>query len=322
MKSFKYLLYLFFILNLSILNINAKDLTPTSSLLASGGVIDLVLNNDKLYASTAASSVDIFDIKTQERIDSIKMPKIKDFLGDVIDSKIYSVDVLENNILILSQGEQGGRNLDIYTNGKFENIIKDTQRQFIARAKFLDENHIIYALLSNQVYLYDIKNKKILKEIQISQSKFSSFRLTQDKSKLVVCDESGVISMLDSKSFDILKTFRYQNLDNVFQVDIKDNLILTAGQDRRAAVYNLDTNKAYYKEYSFLIYAAALSPSTKLAAVASDEENNVTIFDTSSQANLYKLTENKATLSNILFLNENEIFVTSDDKQINYYKID
>lgn len=322
MKSLKYFLYLFFILNLSVLNINAKDLTPTSSLLASGGVIDLVLNNDKLYVSTAASSVDIFDIKTQEKIDSIKMPQIKDFLGDIIDSKIYSVDILNNNILILSQGEQGGRNLDIYKDGKFENIIKDKERQFIARAKFLDENHIIYALLSNQIYLYDIKNKKILKEIQVSQSKFSSFKLTQDKSKLVVCDESGVISMLDSKNFKILKTFRYQNLDNVFQVDIKDNLILTAGQDRRAAVYNLDTNKAYYKEYSFLIYAAALSPSTKLAAVASDEENNVTIFDTSSQSNLYKLTQNKATLSNILFLNENEIFVTSDDKQINYYKID
>ena len=322
MKSLKYFLYLFFISNLFILNINAKDLAPTSSLLASGGVTDLVLNNDKLYVATAASSVDIFDIKTQEKINSIKMPQIKDFLGDIIDSKIYSVDVLEENILILSQGEKGGRNLDIYKDGKIENIIKDTERLFIGRAKFLDENHIIYALLSNQVYLYDIKNKKVLKEIQVSQSKFSSFRLTQDKSKLVVCDESGVISMLDSKSFEILKIFRYQNLDNVFQVDIKNNLILTAGQDRRAAVYNLDTNEAYYKEYSFLIYAAALSPSTKLAAVASDEENNVTIFDTNTQANLYKLTQNKATLSNILFLNENEIFVTSDAKQINYYKID
>ena len=322
MKSLKYLLYLFFISNLFILNINAKDLAPTSSLLARGGVTDLVLNNDKLYVATAASSVDIFNIKTQEKINSIKMPQIKDFLGDIIDSKIYSVDVLEENILILSQGEKGGRNLDIYKDGKFESIIKDTQRQFIARAKFLDENHIIYGLLSNQIYLYDIKNKKIIKEIQVSQSKFSNFKLTQDKTKLVVCDESGVINMLDSKNFDIIKTFRYQNLDNVFQVDIKDNLILTAGQDRRAAVYNLDTKNAYYKEYSFLVYAAALSPSTKLAAVASDEENNVTIFDTSSQANLYKLTQNKATLSNILFLNENEIFVTSDDKQINYYKID
>lgn len=322
MKLLKDFLYIFFILNLFISNINAKDLTPSSSLIASGGVIDLVLNNDKLYVSTAASSVDIFDIKTQEKIDSIKMPKIKDFLGDIIDSKIYSVDILNDNILILSQGEKGGRNLDIYKDGKFESIIKDTQRQFIARAKFLDENHIIYGLLSNQIYLYDIKNKKIIKEIQVSQSKFSNFKLTQDKTKLVVCDESGVINMLDSKNFDIIKTFRYQNLDNVFQVDIKDNLILTAGQDRRAAVYNLDTKNAYYKEYSFLVYAAALSPSTKLAAVASDEENNVTIFDTSSQANLYKLTQNKATLSNILFLNENELFVTSDDKQINYYKID
>ena len=322
MKSLKYLLYLFFISNLFILNINAKDLAPTSSLLASGGVTDLVLNNDKLYVATAASSVDIFDIKTQEKINSIKMPQIKDFLGDIIDSKIYSVDVLEENILILSQGENGGRNVNIYKDGKFESIIKDTQRQFIARAKFLDENHIIYGLLSNQIYLYDIKNKKIIKEIQVSQSKFSNFKLTQDKTKLVVCDESGVINMLDSKNFDIIKTFRYQNLDNVFQVDIKDNLILTAGQDRRAAVYNLDTKNAYYKEYSFLVYAAALSPSTKLAAVASDEENNVTIFDTSSQANLYKLTQNKATLSNILFLNENEIIVTSDAKQINYYKID
>lgn len=87
----------------------------------------------------------------------------------------------------------------IFTNGKFENIIKDTEEQILRSSKILDENHIIYALLSNQVYLYDIKNKKF-KEIQISQSKDFKFS-AQDKSKLVVCDESGVISMLDSKSF-------------------------------------------------------------------------------------------------------------------------
>ena len=203
-----------------------------------------------------------------------------------------------------------------------QNIIDDSQRMFIGRAKFLDENHIIYALLSNQIYLYDIQNKKILKEIQISQSKFSNFKLTKDKSKFIVSDESGVITMLDSKSFEVLKTFKNQNLDNVFQADIKGNLILTAGQDRRAAVYNIDTNSAYYKEFSFLIYSVALSPNTNLAAVASDEENNVTIFNTKTKENLYKLFLNKATLSNILFLNENELFVASDDKEINYYKID
>ena len=311
-----------FIFSLSISNINAKDLNPQHSLMASGGITDLVLQEDKLFVATTASSVDIFNIKTNEKIDSIKMPKIKDFIGDIIESKVYSVDVLKKDILILSQGENGGRNVNIYKDGQMQSIIEDTQRLFIGRAKFLDENHIVYALLSNQIYLYDIKNKKVLKEIQISQSKFSNFKFTQDKSKIIICDESGVITMIDSKSFEVLKTFKSQNLDNVFQIDIKNNLILTAGQDRRAAVYNINTNEAYYKEFSFLIYSVALSPSTNLAAVASDEENNVTIFDTRTKENLYKLFLNKATLSNILFLNENELFVASDDKEINYYKID
>jgi glutamine cyclotransferase len=322
MRLLKSFLFIFFILNLFILNVNAKDLSPTFSLLASGGVTDLVLKEEKLFAATAASSVDVFNIKTQEKIDSIKMPKIKDFLGDIIDSRVYSIDILDDDMLILSQGEKGGRNIDIYNNGTFNKIIEDKERLFIARAKFLDKNHIVYALLSNQIYLYDIKNKKVLKELQVSQSKFSNFKLSQDKSKLIICDESGVITMLDSKTFEILERFKYQNLDNVFQVDIRNNLILTAGQDRRAVVYNTDTKNAYYKEFSFLIYSAGLSPSSNRAGVASDEENNVTIFDTRTKENLYKLTENESTLSNILFINENEIFVSSDDKKINYYKID
>ena len=322
MNLLKKLFLIAFYFNLFVLTINAKDLNPSKSLIASGGVSDLVLVENKLFVATTASAIDIFDISTDEKIDSIKLPKIKDFIGDTIDSKIYSVDVLNDSVLILSQGEQGGRNLGIYKNGQMQNIIDDSQRMFIGRAKFLDENHIIYALLSNQIYLYDIQNKKILKEIQISQSKFSNFKLTKDKSKFIVSDESGVITMLDSKSFEVLKTFKNQNLDNVFQADIKGNLILTAGQDRRAAVYNIDTNSAYYKEFSFLIYSVALSPNTNLAAVASDEENNVTIFNTKTKENLYKLFLNKATLSNILFLNENELFVASDDKEINYYKID
>ena len=311
---------LFFCLIL-FLNLNAKDLEPNFSLIASGAVTDLVLKEEKLYVATTASSLDIFDINTKEKIDSIKTSKIKDFTGDIIDSKIYSVDVLEDNILLVSQGEKGGRNLSIFNNGKIFNLIEDKERLFIARAKFLDENHLIFALLSNQIYLYDIKNKKILKEIQISQSKFSNFKLTSDKTKVVVSDESGILTMLNSKTFEIIKTFKNQNLDNVFQVDIKNDIILTAGQDRRSAVYSLDGRISYYKEFSFLIYSAGLSPTGTLAAVASDEENNVTVFNVNSKENICNLTQNRSTLTNILFINENEIIVSSDDKKINFYKL-
>lgn len=315
-------LFIFLTTFLTFSFINAKDLTPFYSLDTSGGVTDLLINDKKLYASTTASAIDIFDINTKEKIDKITVAKISDFTGDEIDAKVYSIDVLDENILILSQGRDGGRNIDIYKNKKLERIIWDKDRLFIARAKFLDENHIIYALLSNQIYLYDIKNKKILNEIQISQSRFSNFSFTNDKSKIIVADESGNLTMIDSKTFNIIRTFKGQNLDNVFQVDIKNDLIITAGQDRRTVVYNINQNSSYYKEGSFLIYSAGLSPSAKLGAFSSDEENNVTVFDTNTKKDLYKLTQNKSTLTNILFINENEIFVTSDDKKINYYKLD
>ncbi|MGE4461025.1 MAG: WD40 repeat domain-containing protein [Arcobacter sp.] len=311
----------FFTIIILLLNLNAKELEPNSFLSTSGGVTDLIIDKNRLFAATTASSIDIFDITTKEKIDSINLPKIKDFIGDTIDSKIYSVDVFDDKILILSQGENGGRNISLYKDGKLTHIIEDKQRLFIARAKFLDENHIIYALLSNQIYLYDIKNKTITKEIQISQSKFSNFKLSSDKTKVVVCDESGVLTMLDSNTFNIIKTFKNQNLDNVFQVDFKNKIILTAGQDRRSAVFSEDGKMSYYKEFSFLIYSAGLSPSGNLAAVASDEENNVTIFNTNTKEELFLLTKNRNTLTNILFLNENEIFVSSDDNKINYYKI-
>lgn len=158
--------------------------------------------------------------------------------------------------------------------------------------------------------------------MQISESKFSNFKLNEDKNILVTVDESGIITILDSKNLNVIEKIKDQNLDNIFQVDVKNSIILTAGQDRRSVVYDMKKKDVYYKNHSFLIYSAGLSPSGNLAGVASDEENNVTIFNTKSKENLYLLKENKATLTNILFINENEIFVTSDDKQINYYKID
>ena len=318
MKKF---IFVFLSIFLYLSNLSAKDLIPNYSLKASGGVTDLVLKNENLYVATTASSVDIFNVNTKEKINSIKVPKIKDFMKDTIEARIYSIDVLNNNLLILSQGENGGRNINIYKDGKLENIIEDKDRLFIAYAKFIDENHIIYALLSNQVYLYDIKNKKVVNEVQVSQSKFSNFKLSEDKSKVVVADESGILTLLNTIDLNPIKRFDTLNLDNIFQVDVKKNIFITAGQDRRCAIYSLDERISYYIEASFLIYSVALSPSASLGAYASDEENNVTVFNVNTKKDLYKLLQNKTTLTNILFINENEIFVSSDDEKINYYKL-
>lgn len=317
MKIFK----LFFLISIFISYSIAKDINPTFILETKGGVTELLLNDNKLYASTTASSIDIFDLNSNTKIDSITIPKIKDFMGDIIDSKIYSVDLLENRVLFVSQGEKGGRSIFIYENNQLNEIISHKKRMFISKAKFIDNDKIIFALLSNEIYLYDIKTKK-QKIIQVSHSKFSNFVLTEDKNNIIVADESGDLKMYDTRSLKLIKKFEHQNLDNVFQVDTKNGIIATAGQDRRSAIYIINKKVASYKEASFIIYSVGLSPSGKLAGIAVNEENDVLIFDTNYKEEKYLLKQNNAILTNILFINENEVFVASDDNKINYYKID
>lgn len=306
---------------LTFICLNAKELTPSFVYTAKGGVTDMVVKDKLLYVATSASSIDIFDIKKQSRLNSIELPKIKDFMGDIIDSKVYSLDVLDKEILILSQGEKGARKINISKDDKLTEIISDKEKMFIAKAKFINKHKIIFALLSNEIYTYDIKTKKILKKIQVSHSKFSNFVLTEDKKNIIVADESGDLKMYNTDTLNLIKTFEKQNLDNVFQVDSKNGLILTAGQDRKSVVYSIDGKTTYSKDGTFLIYSVGLSPSGKLAGFASNEDNDITVFNTDNRNDLHTLVKNPATITNILFINEKEVFVSSDHKKINYYKI-
>jgi len=294
---------------------------PIFWLTADGAAIDMVYNNNKLYVSTKVSIVDIFDIKTKKIIKKIKLPNITDFMGDEITAKIYSVDVLNDNILILSQAEHGYRSVYIYKKNKLIPIITTKDKLYIAKAKFIDKNTIILGLLSNDIISYNLKTKTQNWNIQPSGSKFSNLVLNENKTQVVICDESGNLHILNTKNGKTIKELSGQNLDNVFQADYKNDIIATAGQDRRCVIYNLKTNTAYYKSTNFLIYSVGLSPSGKTAGYASDENNNVTIFNTATKNTIGIYGGNKMTLTNILFLNEKEFFVGSDDKTINFYRI-
>ena len=294
---------------------------PNESFSADGAVIDVIHNNNKLYVSTDASAINIFNLDSYKKIKTITVPKIKDFMGDIIDAKIYSVDLINKEILILSEGEHGFRKVDIYKDDKLNSVISVKEKLYIAKARFLDKKTILLGLLSNDIISYNIETKKQNWAIQASGSKFSNFVLSKDKTEVVICDESGDTRIIDTKNGNIKKVLSGQNLDNVFQVDCKNGIIITAGQDRRAVVYNLKNNSSYYKTAKFLIYSAGLSPSGKIAAYASDENNNVTLFKTNTKSNIGIFGGNKMTINNILFLNEKEFIISSDDKIINYYKL-
>jgi len=301
--------------------LSSNIIMPMYTFKADGAVTDIVYKDSKLYASTSEGVVNIFDANSHKIIQTISVAKIKNFMGDKINAKIYSVDVLGKKILLLSQGLRGYRELSIYENNKLTKIISVSDKLSIAKAKFIDKNNVILALLSNDIISYNIYEKKENWIVQASQSKFSNFALNEDKSKIVVADESGELKIFSTTDAKLLKVLKGQNLDNVFDVDFKNNIIATAGQDRRAVIYKLKLNSAYYKTSHFLIYSVGLSPDATLAAFASDEKNNITVFKINTQQSVGVYGGNKMTLTKIVFISQNSFFVVSDDRVINFYKI-
>jgi len=294
---------------------------PVDSFTSSGYVIDLVYKESKIYSATDAGTVDVFDLKSKQIIKKIKLSQIKDFMGDDVDSKVFSVDVLNDVIMLLSQDKKGFSRLHIHKDNTTKQIIDYTNKLSIIKAKFIDSNTVLLALLSNELVSYDIDRLKQNYRVQVSGAKFSDFAINKEKTKVVIADESGNIRIHDTKSGKNLRTIKGENLDNVFQISYKNGIIATAGQDRRVGVYAPSFNSSYHKKSNFLVYSVGLSPSGKLAAYSSDEQNNISLFNTITKSTITKFAGNKITTSDIEFIDENRFLVSSNSNIINLYKI-
>lgn len=296
-----------------------ETLQPSKSFKASGDVQSMVMHGKLLYAGTSEGTVDVFHLDSKKKLQTIQLPKIKDFTGEHINPKIYSVDFLDDALLIVSQGLNGFRDLYIFKNKKLEKIFSQNNKLLIQKASFVSKDHLLVGLLSNQIGLFDMKNRKQIYLVQLSQSSFSHFMLSGDKKTFASTDESGVVRIVDTLTGKVVKQLPPKNLDKIYQLDYKNGVILTAGQDRKSVVYK--NNSAYSLDFDFLLYSCALNSKGDLGAVAYNEQNEVLVFDLATKTYLYNLVGQEATMTQILFVSENELLVSSDSQKVNYFKL-
>jgi hypothetical protein len=307
----------------------ATTLQPSHTYTADGSVTDIISVDNKIFVSTSVGAINIFNLKTKKLMNTIKIPKTEDFMGDFTDTRIYNLDMYKNKLLVTTQAVKGYGEVFLYENEQLSKIVSATHKLMIRKSKFIKDNQIVLSTLGNEMHLYDYKQKKTIWNINIKReydtfnSRFSDFAINEKKDVIVVADESGDLKIVDVKKAKIIQYLKARNLDNVFNVDFKNNKIITAGKDGKCVFYDLDKDLDFYlKEKNwFLIYAAGLSPSGNRGAFSSDEKSNVTVFNTKTQTKLFKLTNNLMTLSSILFINENEIFITTNSNKFNYYNL-
>jgi WD40 repeat protein len=301
---------------LSIITFALDTLSPVDTIEINGTTKDMVLDENHLIVATDMGHIEVHDITKKEKIKDIFIPDVKDFMGDIMPARVMSTDVFEDRYLLLSDSGKGGySNLYIYDNNLTQ-ILSADNKEAIIKARFIDKSHILLGYLSNEVALLNLKSKKELYRVQLSESKFSDFALNEDKSQVVFSCESGVLNLVEVKSGKKIKELKGQNVDNVYKVDFKSALVSGAGQDQRGSLYDVKSGKGDYIKGSFLIYGTALSPSAKKVAFAMDEKNNISIYNTSSKSKIALLKGQKSTLNVIIFKDENILFSASDDNTI------
>lgn len=316
----------FLILNLIFVLIagTLNAIPPAYKLETTGGVYDFVVENDTLYAATNNGTIEIFIISQKKKIEQIDLPKIKDFAGDMIAPKLFSVDKLErnDNLLIVAQGEGGFT--DIYLIDKKRNFKKiksaQTHKLIAKRAVFEDRQTILIGLMSNELILCNISSEKPIYKIQLGTSVFSDFTIDKTRAIVTTCEESGKLRFINIRTGKTIKVFSGENKDNVYKVAYANLTFVTAGQDRKVAVYKF-SGESYAIEADFLIYSVGISQDGQFAAYPFNEKNHIQVFNTKTKQKIAVLEGQKSTLTKIYFLNNNTLITASEDNNILVWEI-
>ncbi|HHG73700.1 MAG TPA: hypothetical protein ENK22_01480 [Persephonella sp.] len=152
---------------------------------------------------------------------------------------------------------------------------------------------------------------------------FSDMEINDEKTMVAVVDESGDTKIASIKNGKVIKVIEELNKDKAFDVDFRNNRVITGGRDKKAVYYNLKTD--HYTTFSaddFMVFSVALSPSGNRGAYLYNDKFDVRIVDTEEGTILTTLSGHKATPSNIRFVDENQLIIGCDDGKLYIWRIE
>lgn len=286
------------------------DIKPKKIHTIDSAATDMVSRDKALYACSEKGSVYEIGAKVKKLY---SLPPITTANGEKRVQKAFSLDVLSGAKSAVVAAEDGylyvAKNSVLQKSGFHTNSV-------IKKIVLVSENIVLVGLVSSQIALFDIANNKTIYSVQISSSPFSDMALSADKKSAAIVGEAGVVYIIDVANGKIKAAHKNINLDNIYKIDYQNRMILTAGQDRKATLLGETGAVKARFDAEFLVYAVALSPSASKAAVATDEQNNISIFNTLTKSKIATAKGHNATLNRIVFLNETEFASCAEENKI------
>ncbi len=317
----KLFISLFFIFATSTLA--GQNISPSVKIITSGAITDFFIEDPEIILVTDAGTIEWYNFKTGQKTNFIQLPKIKDFMGDEVPAKIFSVDKLNDQLIYVTQGIHGFRNVVIRQRKDEKKVIDaNIDRLLVKKVRFINEKEILLGLMSNEIMLFDIEKNEMVYKLPISAYTFSDFDLSRDNQFVYTSDESGIVHKIDIQKGKVVKDFSCNNVDNIYKLVYRNETIITAGQDRRVGVYQALIGDKYYLQKNFLIYCVGLNENGTVGAYTADEENNITLFDINTKSEITKLTGHQSVITKIEFVDDHTLISASDDRYLMIWKIE
>lgn len=275
----------------------------------------LKFDKQNLYIGTDKGEILRYNIKDKSLKELLSLPKNKNYYDNNF-AKIYNIDIFKNTLLILSEGDFGSKNLSFYK----DNLqIKKLEENSITKAFFINEDTYLLISIGSEIELID-KNLKNIKRFNFSHSSLNDAVLSEDKNKLVVGFESGEVELFDLKNWKMLKNYDKMHKDNIYQVDFKNNIILSCGTDRRIGI--VKNEEQNFLQKNFLIYACALSPDGELAVYSDNEAGISEVFSTSDFKSIKTFNNENLISEFIIFLNNKDFIISGFGDSIMFRSTD
>ena len=308
------------ILLLLFFTLSAKEISPLHTFKAIGYVSDFIVTNNKLFAASDEGIVTVFDLQSKKIVDIIKVEPIVTDSGELQPPRLLSIDYHKGKLLLVSIGKDFYRNVWIYENHRLKKIIGQEAKLTIKEARFIDDEKILLATFASEILLHDKSEHYNIYNRHVTQSTLGDIILTKDKKSVIMSDESGEIRILDVASGQTLQVLASENVDNIFHVAHANGITITAGQDRRVAVYQKDKTP-YHLKSDFFVYCVGITPSGKTGIYSSGVKHKLQLFSTQTKQKLDKLSGHTALVNQIKFINEKELYSSENSPFIYYWKI-
>jgi len=110
----------------------AEVFTPVQKIIVNGMSKDMVLRDKEVVIGTTNGVMQVYDYESKVFIKTLTLPQIQDFMGDMIEPRVFSVDKMDGRYLMMSDSGKGGyANLWIHENGVTTKVLDASAKKAV-----------------------------------------------------------------------------------------------------------------------------------------------------------------------------------------------